>query len=42
MYDPEPYSVVSKKGELVVIERGETLLKRNVAMWKGSWSSLRE
>ena len=29
-YDPEPYSVVSKRGDLVVIERGETLLKRNV------------
>ena len=26
MYDPEPYSVVSKR-DLVVIERGETLLK---------------
>jgi len=30
MYDPDPYSVISKKGDLVVIERGETLLKRNV------------
>ena len=30
MYDPDPYDVVSKKGDLVVIERGETLLKRNV------------
>ena len=30
-YDPEePCSVVSKRGDLVVIERGETLLKRNV------------
>ena len=29
-YDPDPYNVVSKKGELVVIERGETQLKRNV------------
>ena len=29
-YDPDPYSVVSKKGDLVVIERGETQLKRNV------------
>ena len=29
-YDPEPYSVVSKRGDLVIIERGETLLKRNV------------
>ena len=29
-YDPEPYSVVSKRGDLVVIERGENLLKRNV------------
>ena len=29
-YDPDPCSVVSKKGDLVVIERGETLLKRNV------------
>ena len=26
-YDPEPYSVVSKRGDLVIIERGETLLK---------------
>ena len=30
-YDPDPYSVVSKKGDLVVIERGESILKRNVA-----------
>ena len=30
MYDPDLYSVISKKGDLVVIERGETLLKRNV------------
>ena len=30
MYDPEPYSVVSKRGDLVIIERGEILLKRNV------------
>lgn len=30
MYDPDPYDVVSKKGDLEVIERGETLLKRNV------------
>ena len=30
MYDPDPYDVVSKKGDLVVIEQGETLLKRNV------------
>ena len=29
-YDPEPYSVVSKRGDLMVIERGETLFKRNV------------
>ena len=29
-YDPDPYNVVSKKGDLVVIERGETQLKRNV------------
>lgn len=29
-YDPKPYSVVSKRGDLVIIERGETLLKRNV------------
>ena len=29
-YDPEPYSIVSKRGDLVVIERGETLLNRNV------------
>ena len=29
-YDPQPLSVVSKSGDLVVIERGETLLKRNV------------
>ena len=29
-YDPEPYSVVSKRGDLMVIERGETLLKTNV------------
>ena len=28
VYDPDPYSVISKKGDLVVIERGETLLKR--------------
>ena len=34
MYDPEPYSVVSKRGDLVVIERGETLLKRNVGYVK--------
>ena len=31
MYDPEPYSVVFKSGDLVVIERGGILLKRNVA-----------
>ena len=30
IYDPDPYNVVSKKGDLVVIERGETHLKRNV------------
>lgn len=30
-YDPEPYSVVSKTGDLVVIARGDTQLKRNVA-----------
>ncbi len=30
VYDPDPYSVISKKGDLVVIERGENLLKRNV------------
>ena len=29
-YDPEPYSVVSKRGDLVIIERGKNLLKRNV------------
>ena len=29
-HDPDPYNVVSKKGDLVVIERGETQLKRNV------------
>ena len=29
-YDPDPYNVVSKKGDLVVIERGETQLKTNV------------
>ena len=29
-YDPDPYSVVSKKGDLVVIERGEMQLKGNV------------
>ena len=29
-YDPEPHSVVSKSGDLLVIERGETELKRNV------------
>ena len=29
-YNPDPYSVVSKKGDLVVIEQGETQLKRNV------------
>lgn len=29
-YDPEPYSVVSKRRDLVIIERGENLLKRNV------------
>ena len=29
-YDPKPYSVVSKGRDLVIIERGETLLKRNV------------
>ena len=29
-YDPDPYNVVSKKGDLVVIERGETHLKRNI------------
>ena len=27
MYDPEPYRVVSKRGDLVVIEQGETLVK---------------
>ena len=30
LYDPDPYSVISEKGDLVVIGRGETLLKRNV------------
>ena len=30
-YDPDPYSVVSKKGD---IERGENLLKRNVGRVK--------
>ena len=29
-YDPDPYNVISKKGDLVVIERGDTQLKRNV------------
>ena len=29
-YDPEPYSVVFKRGDLVILQRGETLLKRNV------------
>lgn len=29
-YDPEPYRLVSKRGDLVVIERGETLLKSSV------------
>ena len=33
-YDPEPYSIVSKRGDVVVIERGETLLKRNVGLVK--------
>ena len=33
-YDLEPYSVVSKRGDLVIIERGETLLKRNVGQVK--------
>ena len=30
MYDPDPYNVISKKGDLVVIDRGENLLKRKV------------
>ena len=29
-YEPELYSVVSKRGDLVFIDRCETLLKRNV------------
>ena len=29
-FDPDPYSVVSKKGDLVIIERGGTQLKRSV------------
>ena len=29
-YDPEPYSVVSKRGDLVIIEQGENLLERNI------------
>ena len=29
-YDPELYTVVSKRGLLVIIECGENLLKRNV------------
>ena len=29
-YDSEPYSVISKRGDQVVIKRGETLLTRNV------------
>ena len=29
-YDPDPCNVISKKGDLVVIERGDTQLKRNV------------
>ena len=33
-YDPYPYSVVSKRGDVVVIERGETPLKRNVGHLK--------
>lgn len=33
-YDPEPYSIVSRRGDLVVIERGETLLKKNVGHGK--------
>jgi len=34
VYDPDPYSVISKKGDLVVIKRGETLLKRNAGHLK--------
>ena len=30
-YDPELYSVVSKRGDLVFIDRCETLMKRNVS-----------
>ena len=33
-YDPEPYSVVSKRGDLVIIECGENLLRRNVGLVK--------
>ena len=44
-YDPDPYNVVSKKGDLVVIERGETQLKRNVGHVKtfiGSTPQIRQ
>lgn len=34
VYDPDPYSVISKKGDLVVIERGEKLLNRNLGRVK--------
>ena len=34
-YDPDPYSIVSKKGDLVVIKRGEIQLKRNVDHVRG-------
>ncbi|KAJ7373063.1 hypothetical protein OS493_014210, partial [Desmophyllum pertusum] len=30
-YDPSPYVIVARRGDLVVIERGNALLKRNVA-----------
>ena len=30
MYDLDPYSVVSKRGDMVIIERGKTLFKKNV------------
>lgn len=35
-YDPEPFRVVSKRGVPVIIERGKTLLKRNVGHVKSS------
>ena len=30
-YDPDPILILARKGDLVIIERGNTLLKRNVA-----------